>query len=287
MQHKCMHITNAEDAKKADLLDPSLRCAHKKLQNVHVNSHHWLLDSKLQGPRGTEHEEKYWREMLEKWLESLTVNLIIMCLVLVDVVNFLITVSPRPKLSSPLLPSLVYSAIISQSVLVVKEHLPFVPQLRTCSDIGKNQALGTGQDTPTQLVVTFSVLGLFFVELSLRMLAQGKRFYSSKWNFFDFIVIYSSIGFAIVRRVKRDALQKSHVFVTRLCHMQPHFLNKLIYLEPTFFPDQLSPTPWTSRFNAGKSRKYECSSRHSVTASNFFTRCYGDACSPSGELRVM
>ena len=100
IQHTCMHVTNAEDAKKSDLLDPSLRCVHKQQQNAHINSHYGLLDSKLEGPRRTEHEEKYWREVLEKWLESLTVNLFIMCLVLVDVVNFLITVSPRPKLSS-------------------------------------------------------------------------------------------------------------------------------------------------------------------------------------------
>lgn len=135
---------------------------------------------------------------------------------------------PVPSCRPPVLPSLVYSAVFLQCVLVAKERLPLVPQLQTCSDIGKTQALGTGQDTPTQLVITFSVLGLFLVELSLRMLAQGKRFYSSKWNFFDFIVIYASIGFAVVRRVKLDALQKSHVSVTPLCDMQLHFLNELI-----------------------------------------------------------
>ena len=135
---------------------------------------------------------------------------------------------PVPSCRPPVLPSLVYSAVFLQCVLVAKERLPLVPQLQTCSDIGKTQALGTGQDTPTQLVITFSVLGLFLVELSLRMLAQGKRFYSSKWNFFDFIVIYASIGFAVVRRVKLDALQKSHVSVTRLCYIQSHFLNELI-----------------------------------------------------------
>ena len=92
-------------------------------------------------------------QVLEKWLETLTVNVIVMVLVLVDCINVLFTM------------------------------------------------LGSGQDTLQQTIITFVVLGLFLAELSLRMIAQGGRFFKSYWNWFDMVVIYASIGFAVTNHV--------------------------------------------------------------------------------------
>ena len=92
--------------------------------------------------------DTYWREKLDKSLESLPCNICILILVVIDVMNMLITV------------------------------------------------LGSGKDSTAQEIITWTVLAFFFLELSLRMVAQGTRFLSNKWNSFDVVVIYSSIGIA-------------------------------------------------------------------------------------------
>ena len=107
--------------------------------------------------------DMYWRERLEHILESLTVNMLVMLLVLVDIINVAV-------------------ALLQ----------------------------GSGELTDTQTYITFGVLGLFFVELSARMLAQGRRFYESCWNFFDFVIIYASIGLAAGQYYMEQTAQNSN-----------------------------------------------------------------------------
>ena len=106
----------------------------------HANQSNVTLDS----------EDKYWRETLEKLLDSLTVNIFVMILVFVDVVNVLV-------------------AVLNDS------------------------------ENDAQVIITFVVLGLFLVELTLRQVAQMMRFWFSAWNIFDVIVIYASIAMAVTQ----------------------------------------------------------------------------------------
>lgn len=41
-----------------------------------------------------------------------------------------------------------------------------------------------------QVVITFFILALFLVELGLRQVAKGRRFWKSVGNIFDFVVIW-------------------------------------------------------------------------------------------------
>ena len=45
--------------------------------------------------------------------------------------------------------------------------------------------------------MTFENVYQFFLELSLRMLGQGARFFKNNWNIFDMVVIYTSVGFGL------------------------------------------------------------------------------------------
>jgi hypothetical protein len=109
-----------------------------------------------------------WREWLEKVSESLTANIIVMLLVLVDVINVAVS-------------------LVSNSV----------------------------EETDTQARITYFVLAFFLVELSARMLAQGRRFLKSHWNIFDAIVIYASIGFAVAQYYIAQAESKDDVSEAR------------------------------------------------------------------------
>ena len=102
--------------------------------------------------------DTYWRESLDKWLESLTMNILIMTLVVVDVINVLVTI-----------------------LLSI--------------------------DTLLQQVITFVVVGLFLVELSLRMVARGVRFFHDKWNIFDTVVIYASIALGLTTFILDEHLE--------------------------------------------------------------------------------
>jgi hypothetical protein len=121
-------------------------------------------DKKIRGPD----DDIYWREWLEKVLESLTVTIIVMLLVLIDVINVVVT------LTSP-----------------------------------------SVEETGTQAVITFFVLAFFLVELSARMLAQGRRFLKSHWNILDTIVIYASIGFTVSQYYIAQAESKDDVSEAR------------------------------------------------------------------------
>lgn len=65
------------------------------------------------------------------------------------------------------------------------------------------------KEPPAQMVLTIGVLSCFIVELSLRQIAQGYRFWSDYFNIFDFIVIWASVTMAaakyIVENTDRDA----------------------------------------------------------------------------------
>ena len=56
-------------------------------------------------------------------------------------------------------------------------------------------------ENDAQVIITFVVLWLFLVELTLRQVAQMMRFWFSAWNIFDVIVIYASIAMAVTQYV--------------------------------------------------------------------------------------
>jgi predicted nucleic acid-binding protein len=119
-------------------------------------------------------DDIYWREWLETFLESLTINILVMLLVLIDVINIVVT-------------------LLSNSL----------------------------EETETQTQITYFVLACFVVELSTRMLAQGRRFFQNYWNIFDVIVIYASIAFSaaqyyIAQAKSRDGIEDARQATTSL-----------------------------------------------------------------------
>eukprot|EP00960_Hanusia_phi_P054516 762686-Hanusia_phi.AAC.3 len=62
----------------------------------------------------------------------------------------------------------------------------------------------TNHETPVQIAINVSVGFLFVLELSLRQLALGKRFWLSIWNIFDFVVIWFS-AVAVTSRLLYEA----------------------------------------------------------------------------------
>jgi hypothetical protein len=56
-----------------------------------------------------------------------------------------------------------------------------------------------GSEPIPQRVLTVTVLGLFWVELTMRQIAKGGRFYREGWNLFDLFVIYGSCVVMVTR----------------------------------------------------------------------------------------
>ena len=93
--------------------------------------------------------DTYWREALEKMLETLAFNMFVMLMVFIDICNVLVTF------------------------------------------------LLTGKESVEQFLISAFVLSVFFIEITLRQIAQGSRFFKQWWNFFDMMVIYISVGLAL------------------------------------------------------------------------------------------
>jgi len=104
-------------------------------------------------------EQLYWRERLNNVMESLAVNIFVMLLILLDVL----------------------SIVFFDFVLV------------------SDEADDLEADPPEQWGLTIFVLTSFVLELSLRMIAQQRRFWSSLWNIFDVLIIAGSVVLAIVK----------------------------------------------------------------------------------------
>ena len=146
----------------------SIRTVHDRTGQVHMTTEMRKAAGKRHSvvhadqvikapPLETDKDDTYWREDLEKFLETLTVNALVVLLVLIDVGNVLVSVI-------------------------------------------------TNEDTDLQQVISFVVLGLFLIELTLRQLAKGVRFYQNWLNIFDLIVIYASIVMtAVLFEMKKSA----------------------------------------------------------------------------------
>lgn len=114
----------------------------------------------------------HWRERLETVLDSLSVNLIVIVLVIIDIFNIVLFTIAIP---SP-------------------EDQP---------------------DPLASFVLSVLVIGCLFIELTLRQLAMGRRFWKSKFNIFDALIIYLSASIFVVRQVVRQSdIQQLQGFVT-------------------------------------------------------------------------
>jgi PTEN phosphatase family protein len=98
----------------------------------------------------------YWRERLEHTLDSLSVNILVILLVLIDLSNIIVFVIIFPTPDDE------------------QEPLPAV-------------------------VLSVFVIGMLFIELTLRQTAQGRRFWRSWGNIFDTFVVYLSLVILSVR----------------------------------------------------------------------------------------
>ena len=98
----------------------------------------------------------YWKEQLEQWLDGIFVQLIIISLVILDVII------------------LVVFTMILQSGDA------------TDSEATLNSATDTGDMAAA--IVTVIILACFLIELSLRQLVKGMRFWRDHWCIFDFVV---------------------------------------------------------------------------------------------------
>ena len=98
----------------------------------------------------------HWRERLEVILDSLSVNLFVVVLVLIDLSNIIVftLLYPTPD---------------------------------------------TEQEPVEALVLSILVIGCLLIELSLRQIAKGRRFWKSWFNIFDSFVVYLSACLCIAR----------------------------------------------------------------------------------------
>jgi hypothetical protein len=90
------------------------------------------------------------REWLERLMDSLAVNAIVILLVLVDITNIVIS-------------------LVSPEADPLAEH-------------------------PVQRWLSFGVISCFVLEMALRMLAMGRRFFRSWYNIFDVVVVSVSVA---------------------------------------------------------------------------------------------
>jgi hypothetical protein len=95
----------------------------------------------------------YWKEELEKWLDGIVVQLVIISLVLLDVAI------------------LIVFAMILQS-----------------GDSEASLNTSSAEADVAAAAVTIIILACFLLELSLRQVAKGLRFWMDRWCIFDFVV---------------------------------------------------------------------------------------------------
>jgi hypothetical protein len=112
----------------------------------------------------------YWKEELEEWLDGIIVQLVIICLVLLDVII------------------LIVFAMILQS-----------------GDSEASLNNSSAEADTAAAAVTIVILFCFLLELSLRQVAKGLRFWMDRWCIFDFVVSPSPSRGTVAPRVTRIA----------------------------------------------------------------------------------
>lgn len=189
--------------------------------------------SAVQSANSKSRGRTYWRESLETVIDSFQFTTCVLMLVVTDVCQLLLYqfLLPRnPDGSEP----------VPQRVLTVSV-CPKPPKMnaraRTCqthpyrgfrAEIPRvwsepvpqdrriqGQTKQTFNPPPTShfpSLPQISVLTLFFIELAMRQVAKGSRFYRSGWNLFDLFVIYGSLIVMITRWESGLCIRKQSLF---------------------------------------------------------------------------
>jgi len=128
-------------------------------------------------------------------MDSLTVNLIVIILVLIDLTTILFFLLGMPGSAVPS-----EEALDQLSDEVMQDQLEEGMVFHANTQIKETEEFDQTDEPTWMFVLSLTVVCCLFIELTLRQIGQGNRFWKNRWNIFDTGVIWLSIIAIGIRR---------------------------------------------------------------------------------------
>ena len=129
-------------------------------------------------------------------MDSLPVNLIVIILVTIDLTTILFFLLGMPGSSVPS-----EEALDQLSDEVMQDQLEEKMGVYANAPIEETRELDQTDEPTWMFVLSLVVVSCLLIELTLRQIGQGNRFWRNRWNLFDTGVIWLSIIAIAIRRI--------------------------------------------------------------------------------------